>query len=309
MEQPKFYEYMIHELRFLSDKKPHKRGEIVEHCAKTMGLTPELMTETIPTGDFIYSNRAGWGLSYLKNAGLVSSPKKAVFVIEKDGLDLLTKGVTRLLPRDLECFPKYMEFKTRKRKTKESTVFTAEEETEPASTPEDLIAEAERTIRETVCSDLLDHVRSMSPSQFERLVVKLLVSMGYGGDFDGSAKTVGGTGDGGIDGVIKQDKLGLDTIYIQAKRYKEGNTVSSHDLRDFVGALLGEEAKGSRKGVFITTSDFSKDGRRYIAGVKDAKVILINGHELVELMYDNGVGVSEGRHIVVKKVDSDFFEE
>lgn len=304
MEQPKYEDYMLPELHYLSDGKVHERRTIIMDVAKSMGLTKEMFEETIPSGMPVYINRGGWGLTYLKQAGLVDTPKRGKFQITKLGLDLLSQKPASLRTIDLEKYPKFVEFSKRSQ-TKEEP---KDDKGTSVLTPEEAILEAQSTLKNQVCTELLEKVRKMSPEEFEQLVVALLGKMGYGDGSDNGGFVVGQSGDGGIDGVIKQDKLGLDMIYVQAKRYKEGNNVTPHDVRDFVGALQGKEAKGARKGVFITASDFTKEGREYIENIKDGKVILINGHDLVEYMYDYDLGVSVSKVIPIKKVDLDFFE-
>ncbi len=310
MEQPKWNEYMLPELSFLADGKIHFRKEIIENACTTMGLNETLKNETVSGGEPVYLNRGGWALTYLKQSGLVYSPKRASFIISNLGKELLNKNPKTINEADLLSYPKYQEFIARSRgKSKNHDSKISEDEIETKLTPEEMISNAQKQIRAQVCTDLLEKVRQMDPSSFENLVINVLVSIGYGNGTTNSGIHTGKTGDGGIDGVINQDKLGLDTIYIQAKRYKEGNNVTGHDVRDFVGALQGRESKGSRKGVFITTSDFTKEGKEYAEGIKDGKVVLINGDDLANLMYDNDVGVSESKVIKIKKLDSDFFEE
>ncbi len=310
MEQPKWNEYMLPELRYLSDNLVHKRKEIIDNVSKGMGLDENMMAETVSAGEPIYLNRGGWALTYLKQSGLIESPKRGTFLINDLGHKLLRKNPKELNEKDLRSYPKYIEFINRSRsKSKEVVKDNKSEPFEEKFTPEEMIVRAQKQIKAQVCTDLLEKVRDMEPSSFERLVILVLVSMGYGDGTTNSGIHIGKTVDGGIDGVINQDKLGLDTIYIQAKRYKDKNYVTGHDVRDFVGALQGKESKGSRKGVFITTSDFTKEGREYIEGIKDGKVILINGEDLVNLMYENGVGVTENKIIKLKKLDSNFFEE
>lgn len=304
MEQPKYEDYMLPELCYLSDGKIHDRRTIIADVAKSMGLNKETLEETIPSGMPVYINRSRWGLTYLKQAGLVDAPKRGKFQITSLGKDYLSKRPTSLRTADLEKYPKFVEFSKRSQNKEEPV----EEKETSALTPEEALLNAQSSIKNQVCSELLEKVRKMEPEEFERLVVALLGKMGYEDGSDNGGFVVGQSGDGGIDGVIKQDKLGLDMIYVQAKRYKEGNNVTPHDVRDFVGALQGKEAKGARKGVFITASDFTKEGREYIENIKDGKVILINGHDLVEYMYDYDLGVSVSKVIPIKKVDLDFFE-
>jgi restriction system protein len=308
MEQPKWDEYMLSELKFLSNGEPHGRYEVINHVADEMKLPNELRNQTIPSGDYVYIVRGGWGLTYLKQSGLIESPKRGTFLITDLGRELLKTNPTVLTKKDLEKYPKYQEFVARSH-PKTDKINDNDDSPVSAMTPDEMIEQAQNQYKGPVCSDLLEKVKALDPSEFEKLVIKVLLAMGYGDGTGKSGITTGRTGDGGIDGVINQDKLGLDTIYIQAKRYKEGDNVSAHDVRDFVGALQGKESKGSRKGVFITTSDFTKEGREYAASIKDGKVILINGEDLANLMYENDIGVTVDKVVKFKKIDSDFFDE
>ena len=309
MAQPKYVDYMIHELAFLAEGKEHKRFEIINYAAEALKLTDEQKKETYANGDIVYLGRGGWGLTYLNQAGLISLVKRSTYLITDQGRSYLSKNPKSLTLKDLEQYPAYQDFKKRRKKADEALEQDRKaEEDESTLTPDEQLAAAEKSIRENICSELLKQVRALEPSAFEALVIKLLVALGYGGGNIDRASITGKTGDGGIDGVINEDILGLDTIYVQAKRYKEGNTVGSHDARDFVGALQGKEAKGSRKGIFITASDFTKDALEYFGSLKDAKVIPINGRTLVSLMYEYGVGVVESKTISIKRIDTDFFE-
>jgi restriction system protein len=308
MEQPKWDEYLLPELKYLSDGEVHKRHEIIDHVVDEMKLTDELKKQTISAGETVYDNRGGWGLTYLKQSGLIESPKRATFVITDLGKELLKTNPSSLVEKDLAKYPKYQEFMERSRPKNEKT----DDASVPAAstlTPDEMIAQAQAQFRSQACSDLLEKIRDMDPNEFEKLVIKVLIAMGYGDGTEQSGIRTGKTGDGGIDGVINQDKLGLDTIYIQAKHYKEGSNVDAHAVRDFVGALQGKESKGSRKGVFITTSDFTKEGREYAENIKDGKIILINGTDLANLMYDNDIGVTVDKVVKFKKIDTDFFDE
>lgn len=308
MEQPKWDEYMLPELQFLSDGKVHGRHDVIDHVANSMKLTDELKKQTIAAGATIYENRGGWALTYLKQSGLAESPKRGFFIITDLGQKLLANNPESLTEKDLVKYPKYQEFIARSRLKPEKDSET-EDSFSSALTPDEMIAQAQTQIKNQTCSDLLDKIKAVDYDGFEKLVIRILIAMGYGDGTEQSGIKTGKTGDGGIDGVINQDKLGLDTIYIQAKHYKEGRNISAHDVRDFVGALQGKESKGSRKGVFITTSDFTKEGRDYAKEIKDGKIILINGSDLAKLMYENDVGVTLDKVVKFKKIDNDFFEE
>lgn len=310
MKQPKWEEYMIHELRYLSDGKEHKRNEIIEAAALAMNLTSsELKAETISSGMPVYQSRAGWALTYLKQSGLIESPKRSTYSISKAGLDVIKSNPSSFGQADLEKYPGYKDFKRRtKEKSSKPGMPSIVEASE--TSPEERLQSAESEIKEAICSDLLDRVRKISPKAFENLVVELLLSMGYGDRNDPHCGfAVGKSGDGGIDGVIKQDKLGLESIYVQAKRYADNNPVSPHDVRDFCGALMTANG-GSKKGIFITSSDFTAEGKNHVKNLdKNYKVILINGKELADYMYSYGIGVTQSRAIIINKVDNDYFDE
>lgn len=311
MEQPTWDEYMLPELKFLADGNKHSRNELIEYASSYLGITDELKAEVISSGDSVYRNRGGWGLTYLKQSGLISSPKRAIFEITPLGREQLRLNPNALTVSDLEKYQGYNDFLKRS-KTPKANGNNDDEAAKPTElTPEEMLEKAELQIKEKVCGELLDKIRTMSPSAFEHLVVQLLVAMGYGDKNDPKCGfAVGQSGDGGIDGVIKQDKLGIDTIYVQAKRYKFSNKVSPHDVRDFAGALMGTNAGNSKRGIFITSSDFTEEGKQYVKGLdKSVKVILINGKELAEYMYQYGIGVSQSKVIVLNRIDNDYFDE
>ena len=244
------------------------------------------------------SNRVGWARTYLKQAGLLVSPKRGVFRITQAGLDLLQSNPTKVDNSTLEKYPAFIDFKSRRREATND-----QPEVLSSETPEDALASAYKKLRIDVESELLDIVKTASPSFFERLVVDLLVKMGYGGNRQDAASAVGKSGDGGIDGIINEDRLGLDVIYIQAKRWD--GTVGRPEIQKFAGALQGQRAK---KGIFITTSSFSSEAIDYTKFI-DTRIILIDGAQLVKFMVDLNVGVSSAGTYEVKKIDSDYFEE
>lgn len=304
MYQPKWHEYMLPELKFLSDGKIRTRWEIIDGVAFQMKLPPEVLSETIAFGETRYSNRMGWALTYLKQSGLIEQPKRGEYKITGLGLNFLSTNPKTMTEEDLKQFPGYQEFiKKHKEKNKNEVEVGLEE-----ISPEEALSNAEKQIRQSVCDELLERVRNITPTEFEELIIDLLIKMNYGDPNDPKAGIRrGGAGDCGIDGVIKQDKLGLDTIYFQAKRYKENNIVSPHDVRDFIGSV-SIEGSGSKKGIFITTSNFTQEGYLHAINSKDCKIILINGKKLSELMYEYGVGVSDYQTITIKKIDTDYFE-
>lgn len=311
MNQPTWEEYMLPELKLLSDGKAHTRKELIDYAASYLKLSEDMKKETIGSGSLVFWNRGGWGLTYLKQSGLISSPKRAVFEITDLGRSQLKLKSDSLTTADLEKYPGYNEFRNRTNTKQEAKEKAKNEPVVSELSPEEMLEKAELQIKEKVCGELLDKIRNISPDAFERLVVNLLVAMGYGNKNDPNCGfAVGNSGDGGIDGVIKKDKLGIETLYVQAKRYKDTNKVSPHDIRDFAGALMSKHSGNSKSGVFITTSGFTDEGRQYVKELdKSVKVILINGKDLAEYMYQYGIGVSQSKVIVLNRIDNDYFDE
>jgi len=238
----------------------------------------------------------------MKKAGLLESPRRGYFKITEKGMQALSAKPETINVKFLEQYPEFLEFKT-KSNTKSTTAEVDTTLPTEDRTPQEVIEDAYVTIRSGLASDLLDQIMQSSPSFFERLVVDLLVRMGYGGTRREAGKAVGGSGDEGIDGIINEDRLGLEVVYIQAKRWQ--NTVGRPEIQKFVGALHG---KNARKGIFITTSDFTSGAIQYTEGLSD-KVVLIDGETLANLMIDHGVGVALEEAYEIKRVDSDYFNE
>ena len=305
MAIPDYQTLMLPVLKLASDEAEHKFSQAVEELADEFSLSPEERSELLPSGSqAVFNNRVGWARSYLKQAGLLSSPKRGYFRITESGLKLLQTNPPKIDNSVLEQFPEFIEFKNRrKEKSEEDGTQEAVTEEEETQTPEDSLASAYSKLRNSLESEILTSVKEASPSFFERLVVDLLVKMGYGGNRKDAGKALGKSGDGGIDGIINEDRLGLDVIYIQAKRWE--GTVGRPEIQKFAGALQGQRAK---KGVFITTSNFTKEAKEYVSMI-DVKIILIDGELLSSLMADHNVGVSIVGQYEVKKLDSDYFDE
>lgn len=255
MEQLKWAEYMLPVLLCINDDKEHGRNEIIDSVAIYLNLSDEIKSEVINSGTPIYANRIGWALTYLKQSGLLFSPKRARFMLTNVGKEFLANKPNSMTEKDLEKFPGYVDFKNRTKSPNKEVLSNNSENHLYSNTPDETLNCAANEIKASVCTELLEKARNISPKGFENLVVKLLLAMGYGDINDPkSGFVVGKAGDNGIDGIIKQDKLGFENIYVQAKRYKDGNIVTPHDVRDFCGALMAQ----GNKGVFITTSDYSK---------------------------------------------------
>ena len=275
--------------------------EAEESLANEFGLTPAERAELLPSGQQgIFRNRLGWARTYLKKALLVDSPRRGVFKITERGVEQLSTNPARIDVKFLDRFPEFVAFRDA---AKPDPSISAPEIAPSKTTPEEAIEIAYQGLREQLGEEILARILLCSPGFFEQLVVELLVKMGYGGSRRDAGERIGQTGDGGIDGIIKEDRLGLDTIFIQAKRWQ--GTVGRPEIQKFVGALQGQRA---RKGVFITTSSYSSDALDYASRI-DTKVVLIDGKQLSNLMMDFDVGVAPSAAYVVKRIDSDYFEE
>jgi len=300
MGVPDFQSIMLPLLKFASDKKEHSSRESIEYLAQEFDLTEEDRKELLPSGtQAVFDNRVGWARTYLKKAGLLESKKRGYFNITDEGLKVLEENPPKINIDFLMQFPGYVEFRTG---VKKDTSNELESSTEDL-TPEETLEYSYQKLRDNIAQELINNVKSCTPEFFEKLVVDLLLNMGYGGSRRDAGEAIGKSGDGGIDGIIKEDKLGLDTIYIQAKRWE--NTVSRPEIQKFAGALQGQQAK---KGVFITTSKFTNGAKTY-ASIIDSKVVLIDGERLSQLMIDHDIGVSKIKSYDLKKIDTDYFSE
>lgn len=300
MAIPDYQSCMLPLLNFYSDGKEHAFREAIESLAKEFNLTDQERKEMLPSGQQeIFDNRIGWARTYMKKAGMIAAPKRGVNIITQRGLEVVRQKPRKIDVNFLAQFNEFKEFRALRHPREQK-----EPETEINNkTPEELFEGAYQRIRSDLATDLLQRLKTCSPNFFERLVVEVIVKMGYGGTRQDAGKAIGKSGDGGIDGIIKEDKLGLDTIFIQAKRWE--NTVGRPEIQKFVGALTGQRAK---KGLFITTSEFSSDALDYVSRV-DTKIVLIDGETLAQLMIDHGVGVSTVVSYELKKIDSDYFTE
>jgi len=302
MSIPDYQSIMLPFLKFSSDNKEHSKKEAIEHLAGVFHVSEEERGKLLESGlQSIFDNRVGWARTYLKKAGLIESPRRSYFKITSEGIAVLAKNPEKVDAKFLRQFPSFVEFQSLKKdKTENDSV---ESENETARTPQELIEASYLKIQKDLAQDLLTLVKQNSPRFFERLVVELLLSMGYGGSRSDAGQAIGQSHDGGIDGIIKEDKLGLDVVYLQAKRWE--NVVGSKEIRNFVGSLVGQKAN---KGVFITTSEFTKDALEYVKTIVH-KVVLIDGEMLSQLMIENNVGVSKVVNYEVKKIDSDYFTD
>ena len=302
MSIPDYQTIMLPLLKFAADKKEHSLRETTEFLANEFQLSEEERKELLPSGtQRLFNNRVAWASTYLRKAGLLESKKRGFFQITQRGKDAIAENFDRIDNKYLEQFPEFVEFKTPKKKPDKITPST--EILPEDKNPHEIFEVAFQELKAGVASELLDTIKACSPEFFEKLVIDVLIKMGYGGSLREAGQALGRSGDEGIDGIIKEDKLGLDIIYIQAKRW-EGK-VSRPEVQKFAGALQGQRA---RKGIFITTSSFSKEAMDYAKNI-DSKLILIDGQQLAELMIENNVGVSTTASYEIKKIDSDYFIE
>lgn len=293
---------MLPLLKYADDKQEHSLRETIVFFASQFKLNDDERKELLPSGQQpIFVNRVGWARTYLKKAGLLESTRRAFFKITERGLEVLKQNPKEINVKFLKQYPEFIEFQTSK-KDVDSDLENQFDKFEE-KTPQESLEYGYQRIKRGLAKELLDLIKSCSPNFFERIVVELLLKMGYGGSMKDAGKAIGQSGDGGIDGIIKEDKLGLDVLYIQAKRWE--GTVGRPEIHKFVGALQGQRAK---KGIFITTSNFSKDAIEYVQKI-DTKIVLIDGEELAQLMIENDIGVSKIASYELKKIDSDFFEE
>lgn len=301
MSIPDYQSFMLPLLRTLSDRQVRKLSDLAGILAEHFELTPDERRELLPSGrKYTYYDRVGWAATYMMKAGLVHRPKRGYYEITDRGLNVLESPPPKITVAFLEQYPEFVEFRERSVKNAKQ-VDSAEPD--GSQTPEETFEQGYVQLRNELATELLQMVGESSPAFFERLVVDLLIKMGYGGTRRDAGRAIGGTSDGGIDGIIKEDRLGLDVIYIQAKRW-EGN-VGRPEIQKFAGALQGQRA---RKGIFITTSNFTGDAEDYVSRI-DSKIILIDGEQLAQLMIDFDVGVASVATYQLKRIDSDYFED
>jgi len=305
MPIPDFQTVMLPLLESVANRQPHSTKEVVAALAKHFELSDSERAELLPSGRYpLFNNRVAWALSHMKNAGLLTSPSRSMYVLTDRGAALLAQQPGRVDMKLLAQFPEYIEFRNRRKEPTTTdapgnpVLVDAGEE----QTPNEAIEIAYQKLRFELVDELLQQIKGASPEFFERLVVELLLRMGYGGSRSDAGRAIGKSGDGGIDGIIKEDRLGLDIIYIQAKKWD--STIGRPEIQKFAGALQGQRA---RKGVFITTSDFSQQARDYVALI-DSKIVLIDGEQLAQFMMDHNLGVSTVASYEVKRVDSDYFD-
>ena len=303
MPIPDYQTLMLPLLRFAGDGREHSLREAIDKLADEFKLSDEERRELLPSGkQAIFGNRIGWSRTYLKNARLLEYTRRGHFTITDRGREILKNPPDAIDNNYLTRFPEFQEFRTRGRDT-ETTAVAETATPEQEETPEEALESSVQRLRANLTQELMEQILAGSPALFEKLVVELLVKMGYGGTLKDAGQAIGRSGGEGIDGIIKEDRLGLETIYLQAKRWQ--NTIGRPEIQRFAGALQGQRAK---KGVFITTSTFSKEAREYASNI-DTKIVLIDGETLTELMIDYNIGVVPVQTFELKRLDSDYFTE
>ncbi len=299
MAIPDFQKIMLPLLKFLGDKQEHSLRETIDSLADEFDLSEEERRELLPSEQqAIFANRVGWARTHMVKAVLVESTRWGHFKITERGLAVLKENPTKINVKFLNQFEEFRKFRTHK---KEKPDKHEEGKEEQDKTPEEALEIAYQNLRNDLANDLLQQIKSSPSSLFEKIVVELLVKMGYGGSRKDAGKAIGKSGDEGIDGIIKEDRLGLDIIYIQAKKWE--NTVGRPEIQKFAGALQGQRAK---KGIFISTSNFSREAHDYASRI-DTKIVLVDGEQLTQFMIDHNIGVTPVSKYEIKRMDSDYF--
>jgi restriction system protein len=301
MAIPDFQTLMLPLLKFTEDGQVHALAEARSHLATLFSLTQKEIEELLPSGrQKRFANRVAWAKVYLEQAGLLESPKRGVFKGTEAGESFLKTNPSKISIATLDQFDSFREFRKSTKANKSSSPTQIGDQSE---TPEELLERSVQNIRAELASSILTTVKACTPSFFESLVVELMLKMGYGRNRVEAGRAIGKSGDEGIDGVISEDRLGLENVYLQAKRWS--GTVGRPEIQKFVGALHGKRA---RKGVFLTTGTFSSDAQDYVLHI-DARVVLIDGQQLVDYMIEHDLGVSVKATYQVKTIDTDFFSE
>jgi restriction system protein len=299
MTIPDYQSIMLPLLEFAADGKEHETRETINHISDLFELSEEERKKLLPSGSQeIIDNRVGWAKTYLKKAGLLKQPRRGIFKITERGLKVLEENPEKIDNRFLKKFSEFREFRSRDTGEEEEEISSTQEKT-----PIESLEQSYLQLRNELADEILETLHSVTPQFFEKLVIELLVKMGCGGSLREVGKAIGGTGDEGVDGVIKEDRLGLDNIFIQAKRWQSsvGRTV----IQAFVGALQGQKA---RKGIMITTSKFTQEAYDYVDKI-EIKVALIDGNQLADLMIDHNLGVTPKETYTIKDIDTDYFQE
>jgi len=303
---PDFQTIMLPLLKLLESGEQKSLNEVMQQLTEHYQLSPQELKIKVPSGQMgLFRNRVGWSRSYLKKAGLIEYPARGVYKITDFGKQFLTNNPSELRIKQLKKMPEYKEWVKTFNQDNDPIEEKSIETNATTDTPEEILATTVDSLHKQLASDLLDKLKENSFSYFENFVIDLLHEMGYGNFREDAKQVTGMTGDNGIDGIISQDRLGLENVYIQAKRFTN-NTVSSGDIRNFIGSLA---LKGVTKGVFLTTSRFSKSAVQTAEDSKQQKIILIDGQQLANFAIEYNLGVQTQKNIEIKKIDLDYFEE
>jgi len=300
---PDYESIMLPMLKLAGDKQEHATRDARSQLADEFGLAPQQIKEPLPNSPQTkWVNRVNWASTYLRKAGLLQEGKRGVVQITEQGSAVLQNPLEKIDIAFLNQFESFRAWRAKKNKKKQPDV-KPDEEVTAQQTPEELMDSAYQELRQEVAQDILERITSAPPDFFEKLVVELLVSMGYGGSEEDAGEALGASGDGGVDGLIKQDRLGLDVLYVQAKRWEKN--VGEPEIRDFVGALVG---KAASKGVFLTTSDSTASARAYAEKIPQ-NVVLLDGEKIADYMIECDLGVTPISKYELKRVDTDYFDE
>lgn len=302
MPVPKYYQFFPSILDCLADGKEHNLKEVAEYCANKFNLSDEDKRETLPSGQARYLTRLGWARTYLKKAGLIDRTSRSVYVITDLGEEAVRNGSSNVDLEYLRRFDSFNEFSNPKSTQPDNCVDINKKE----ESPQEQLELSIREINSSLCDSLMSELLKMSPYDFENLIVRLLIKMGYGTLKQNETAVTPKSGDEGIDGIVSADKFGFDSIYIQAKKWRSDTKVGRPEIQKFLGALAGQ---GATKGIFITTAHFSKEAIAFAEKQLHQKIVLVDGNQLTELMIEYNLGVSVVETYVVKRVDYDFFND
>ena len=304
MPVPGFQQLMLPALRALSDGKETPISNVRERVVASEGLTPSDLSEMLPSGrQTVFTNRVSWAVIFMERAGLVQRPSRGVYQLADEGKKVLQRAPKRVNLELLSEYPSFVEWRKRANESSGTSKDGSEKDQEITETPEELMDRADRQLGGELQADVLERIRNAPPAFLERVVVDLLGAMGYGGGDPSMGRVTGGSGDGGIDAAVREDALGLDEVYVQAKKYAEENTVGEAALRNFAGAI---DAAGTSKGVFVTTSAFTKAAKSYVQK-SPKRIVLIDGEELARLMVAHDVGMRIQHEYKIRRIDEDYF--
>lgn len=303
---PDFQTIMLPMLRLLENGESKTLNLVMQLLTEYFKLTPEHLKIKVPSGQMgLFRNRVGWTRSYLKNAGLIYYPSRGVYQITDFGKEFLATNPQDLRIKQLKKMPKYKEWQETFNQNQNDVVDLSNSKETITETPDEILDNTVSQLHQQLATEILDRLKENTFTYFEKFVIELLQKMGYGAFREDAAKVTGQSGDNGVDGIIYQDRLGLESVYIQAKRFTDG-TVGSPDIRNFIGSLA---IQGVSKGVFLTTSRFSNSAIKTAQDSKQQKIVLIDGKELSKLAIEYNLGVQEDKTVVIKKIDLDYFEE